>query len=123
MSRRVLPRSRNKGAGVTMCAATVTLAGVLYQASSVVGRAYPFERVAEGRREVDAAVEVARLVEDGKRELEGERQARRQGARAPDVLEFADLVDVLEEGAEVVLAHVAEGGCLRRPRLRLHRRE
>jgi hypothetical protein len=38
MSRRVLPLSRNSGAGVTMWAATATLAGVLYQAVSVSGR-------------------------------------------------------------------------------------
>jgi GNAT superfamily N-acetyltransferase len=44
MFRRVLPRSRNKGAGVTIWAATATLAGVLNQASSVVGRACPCKR-------------------------------------------------------------------------------
>src|SRR5215204_4706484 len=39
ISSRVLPRSRNCGAGVMMWAATATLAGVLYHAVSVSGRA------------------------------------------------------------------------------------
>jgi len=43
MFRRVLPRSRKIGAGVLMWAATATLAGVLYHALSVVGRAYAAE--------------------------------------------------------------------------------
>src|SRR5215203_2827416 len=39
------------------------------------GNRRALERVAEGRREVDAAVEVARLVEMGECKLEGKRQA------------------------------------------------
>ena len=44
MFRRVLPLSRKIGAGVIMCAATTTLAGVLYHARSALGSAYAYDR-------------------------------------------------------------------------------
>ena len=71
--------------------------------------------------EVNAAVEVARLVQDGYRELEGEGQRTRQSPALAHVVELYDfLVGALEERPEVVLAHRPEGLGLRGLGLLLH---
>src|SRR4051794_27857306 len=66
------------------------------------------QRVAEGRREVDGAVEVARRVGDGQGELEDERQAAREVALGALVGELLHLVGVLEVDTEALLADHAQ---------------
>src|SRR5215216_3590636 len=87
------------------------------------GQRGALQRVAEGRREVDATVEVSGLIEDRQRELEGERQAGGHGALSSNVVELVDVIDALEEGAEVALADVAESTRLRWSGLSLHPRQ
>src|SRR5215213_7604310 len=82
------------------------------------------QRVSEGRREVDAAVEVTRLVEMGECKLEGDRQP---GGKRATILHVGGLddraVDTLKEALEVLLTNEAQGLGLRLFGRRLHRRK
>src|SRR5215217_4199216 len=117
--RRPVPRALCLGQGVSL--RKKALDAVRSELRS--GQRGALQRVAEGRREVDATVEVSGLIEDRQRELEGERQAGGHGALSSDVVELVDVIDALEEGTEVALADVAESTRLRWSGLSLHRGE
>src|SRR4051794_4335181 len=77
--------------------------------------------VAEGRREVDGAVEVARRVGDGQGELEDERQAAREVPLRALVGKPLHVVGGLEADTKVLLADHAQGVVRGLLRVHLHR--